>query len=79
MQYCSLRGCQFIEDISLGFGDYGSVFACTSISPMGYDALKIHERSGPYLRERDVYFRLKDIGIMEVEGHHVPEMIDFVS
>jgi hypothetical protein len=24
-----------------------------------------------------VYFRLRDIGIIEVEGHHVPEMIDF--
>ena len=44
---------------------------------MGYNALKIHERSRPYFRERDVYLRLRDIGISEVEGHHVPELIDY--
>lgn len=77
MQYCSLRGCQFIEDLSFGFGVHGSVFACSSTSPVGYNALKIHERSSPYVREKNVYFRLRDCGLIEVEGHHIPEMIDF--
>ena len=27
-------------------------------------------------RERDVYFRLRDLGIDVIQGHHVPQLID---
>ncbi|GAA4447943.1 hypothetical protein [Novipirellula rosea] len=40
------------------------------------NALKIHERELPYRRERDVYFRLRDLKNTEIEGHQVPVLID---
>jgi len=39
--------------------------------------LKIHERLDPYLRERDVYLRLYDHNVERIDGHHVPQLIDF--
>ncbi|MDX1926102.1 MAG: hypothetical protein SFV81_06270 [Pirellulaceae bacterium] len=77
LKYCDVRGYRFVEDVAFGFGVHGSVFACSGASPIGYNALKIHERRRPYACERDVYLRLKDMGINEVEGHHVPELVEY--
>jgi hypothetical protein len=41
------------------------------------NALKIHEREVPYVRERDVYFRLQNLEIHEIEGHNVPQFLGF--
>jgi hypothetical protein len=39
--------------------------------------LKVHERAESYERERDVYLRLRDHGIDLIQGHHVPQLIDY--
>lgn len=40
-------------------------------------ALKIHEQPQSYYCERDVYLRLREFQIDEIEGHYVPQLIDF--
>lgn len=39
--------------------------------------MKVHERPGPYRIERDVYFRLRELGIDLIQGHNVPQLIDW--
>ena len=39
-------------------------------------AVKLHGVAEIYRRERDCYFRLGDIGIDEIAGLNVPEMVD---
>jgi hypothetical protein len=39
--------------------------------------LKVHERTEPYRVERDVYLRLRALGIDQIQGHNVPQLIDF--
>ena len=41
------------------------------------NALKVHERADPYRIERDVYLRLRELGIDEIQGHNVPQLIDY--
>ncbi len=75
-EYCRRHGCKFIPDRRFGFGLHGSVFACTRSTSIR-NALKVHERSESYRVERDVYLRLRDRGIEQIQGHHVPQLIDF--
>jgi hypothetical protein len=59
----------------LGFGIHGIVFAIESNDHPGVSALKIHYWEEPYRRERDVYRRLQDEGVMAICSLQVPEMI----
>ena len=65
----------------LGFGVHGIVFATERHPKIGdsplRSALKIHEGETPYRRERDIYLRLKERGVIEVRGCEVPRLIRF--
>jgi hypothetical protein len=60
-----------------GSGMYGTVFA-RSLEDQGIKtALKIHENALPFARERDAYVRLQSFEIRMIEGHHVPQLVNF--
>jgi hypothetical protein len=59
----------------LGFGIHGIVFVAGNKSKSGNTAVKVHRESEPYLRERAVYERLKQIGLTEILGFNVPQFI----
>jgi hypothetical protein len=59
----------------LGYGLHGIVLAAKYQTQGGRCALKVHERDKEYRRERDVYLRLREHGITEIRGCHVPEML----
>jgi hypothetical protein len=58
----------------LGFGIHGIVFATENNKKAGQTALKIHRSAEPYFRERGVYERLRDAGISQILGFHVPRL-----
>lgn len=76
-EYCRRHGCELVVGEDLGFGVHGSVFACVRPTSLSRNALKVHERIEPYRVERDVYLRLRDRGIDQIQGHHVPQLIDY--
>ena len=76
-EYCQRHGITVDTNLSLGFGVHGSVFACLRATATFKTALKIHARERSYLSERDVYFRLRELGIEQIAGHHVPQLIDY--
>ena len=63
----------------LGFGIHGIVFAIKSQPGKRPSALraaiKIHRRQVDYLRERDIYFRLRDVGVSTIRGCNVPRLL----
>lgn len=59
----------------LGFGIHGMVFVLEGNADSGVSAVKIHENREPYRRERDIYERLAERGVIEVRGFTVPQMI----
>jgi hypothetical protein len=59
----------------LGFGIHGMVFLLEGNVDCGAAAVKIHENREPYRRERDIYERLAERGLVEVGGFAVPQMI----
>jgi hypothetical protein len=65
----------------LGFGVHGIVLSAESqIKTRGsslHSAVKVHEREACYLRERDIYLRLKERGIKEIRGCTVPKLIGY--
>ncbi len=61
----------------LGTGIHGIVFAVESNAEIGPAALKVHYSPEPYLRERRVYERLKELGVSEILGFDVPHLLDF--
>jgi len=61
----------------LGFGIHGIVFAIESNAHPGIAALKIHNAEEPYFREKQVYRRLAEAGILEIHGFRVPQLIAF--
>jgi hypothetical protein len=61
----------------LGSGVHGSVFAAEYHAESGRSALKSFTSEKWYRQERDVYLRIRQRGITQVRGCHVPEMIDF--
>lgn len=77
-EYCQRRKLELLQDV-LGFGVHGSVFVCKYHSQItgraAINAIKIHERREPYLRERDVYLRLKELQIESIQGHAIPQLI----
>ena len=61
----------------LGFGIHGIIFVAEGKSTAGKAALKVHHSVEPYLREREVYERLRDAGVSEILGFNVPQLIRF--
>jgi hypothetical protein len=59
----------------LGFGVHGIVFVAASKTKPGRVAIKVHEREESYGRERDVYLRLRDRGVRQIRGFHVPQLL----
>lgn len=59
----------------LGFGVHGIVLVAESQTKPGRSAIKVHEREPAYIRERDIYFRLRDQGVTELCGCHVPQFL----
>jgi len=59
----------------LGFGIHGTVFAIESNDHPGVSALKVHYWEEPYRRERDVYRRIQEEGVMAICGLQIPQMI----
>src|SRR5438270_291387 len=59
----------------LGFGIHGIIFVAGNKSKGGRTAVKVHRESEPYFRERTVYEHLKQAGITEILGFHVPQLI----
>ncbi len=61
----------------LGFGIHGIISVAEDKSKAGKTALKVHRSVEPYLREREVYQRLRDAGVSEILGFNVPQLIRF--
>lgn len=68
-------------DSCLGVGTQGSVFVCNlpaqSKPTIQQVAVKFHDRIVAYNREVAVYLRLRDLGINEVCGHIIPDLIGY--
>ena len=76
-EYCRRRERELLLQNKLGSGVHGSVFACRHHYDLaGRNAVKVFERPEPYLRERDVYLRLRGLGIDNIRGHSVPQLVD---
>jgi hypothetical protein len=61
----------------LGFGVHGSVFAAENQSNDDVVAIKAFESEECYVRERDVYLRLKELRMRSVHGCTIPTMTGF--
>jgi hypothetical protein len=61
----------------LGFGIHGIIFVAENNLKVGKTAVKAHRSLEPYQRERDAYERLKEAGVSEIIGFHVPQFISF--
>lgn len=59
----------------LGFGIHGIILVTEDNSKAGKTAVKAHRTLEPYLRERAGYERLREAGVTELEGFHVPQLI----
>lgn len=59
----------------LGFGIHGIVLVAENKPQGGRTAVKTHRYAEPYERERDIYGRLREAGIADILGFHVPELI----
>lgn len=68
-------------DSCLGVGTQGSVFVCSFPSRSGATreqfAVKFHEREIAYRRELAAYQRLRDLGINDVAGLIIPDLIGY--
>lgn len=71
--YTSRHQLQLAE--RLGFGIHGIIFVAEDNSKPGKTALKVHRSVEPYLREKSAYERLRTVGITEILGFHVPQLI----
>ncbi len=61
----------------LGFGIHGTVQVVESKVNRDQSAIKVHRSAAPYLREREVYERLRVAGVNNLLGFHVPQLIQF--
>jgi len=73
--YCARKGLRLLE--RLGAGIHGIVFTVEGNTEFGPAALKFHFSSEPYLREKEVYERLSKLGVTEIRGFDIPQLLDF--
>jgi len=66
---------------TLGAGLHGIVFTAESQHEKGFlpfrSAIKVHHRQDAYVRERDVYLRLEEHGVITVRGFRVPRLLRY--
>jgi hypothetical protein len=74
-EYANRRGS--VLDQPLGFGVHGSVFSAEDQSENGKTAIKVHQQSTDYIRERDAYLRLRDHGITAIRDCAIPQLIRY--
>jgi hypothetical protein len=74
-EYCRRQG--LVPVRRLGFGVHGSVFAAQSRINGKTTAIKSFEGERFYLRERNVYLRLKEFSVTHVRNAAVPELVGF--
>jgi hypothetical protein len=61
----------------LGSGIHGIVTVAQSDVKPGKFAIKVFCDDEPYIRERDVYERLREMEVSEILGFHVPQLVGF--
>lgn len=61
----------------LGRGVHGIVWVVQSQVKRGRSAVKAHERTEAYCRERDVYLRLQEQEVKQLGGCRVPQLLGF--
>ena len=71
--YASQQHCQLAE--RLGFGIHGIIFVAEDKRGGGKTAVKVHREEDPFRRELSVYERLQRIGVTEILGFNVPQLI----
>jgi len=59
----------------LGHGIHGIVYAAERNTEPGNVAIKVHRSREVHERERDIYLRLREAGVVEVLGFNVPKLI----
>jgi len=62
----------------LGYGMHGTVFLAESQGEIGAaagSAVKVHRRELEYLRERDIYLRLRERGVVNIRNCRVPQLL----
>jgi hypothetical protein len=59
----------------LGFGIHGTVHVVENESKQYQSAIKAYNSAEFYVRERAVYERLREAGVTELLGFHVPQFI----
>src|SRR5206468_13079847 len=75
--FASQHELQLAERLGFGIHGIGIIFVAEYNSNAGKTALKVHRSAEPYLREREVYQRLRDAGVSEILGFNVPQLIRF--
>lgn len=73
LDYAASHRLQLAE--RLGFGVHGIIYAAENKAKATNTAIKAFRELEPYLRERDVYERLKSADVTEILGFNVPELI----
>ncbi len=61
----------------LGGGVQGIVWTAKSQDEQGRTAIKVHRQEAAYLRERNAYLRLRELGVNAIYGSNVPELLDY--
>jgi hypothetical protein len=74
-EYAHLKGLVLGQE--LGSGIHGIVLDAKNQLNGDHSAVKVYRRDTFYIPERDVYFRLRDLGITTVCGHNVPQLINY--
>jgi hypothetical protein len=71
--YAAKYGLRLAE--RLGFGIHGTVLVAEHEGKHDRSALKAHNSPSCYCQERDVYERLREAGVSDVMGFHVPQLL----
>lgn len=66
--YASRRN--LVNEHQLGYGADGTIYSTNAAS-----AVKVYLRKEPYQRELACYLRLREEQVLEVCGHHVPQLV----
>jgi hypothetical protein len=78
-EFSHANGLDVVQE--LGFGVHGIVLATESHPESGASplrsAIKIHAQESAYIRERDIYVRLKERGVQDIRGLEVPQLLRF--
>ena len=74
-QFLKSRNHQLISH--LGTGTQGTVYLVNNPSRLSPLAVKFHNRQVAYNRELSVFLRLRDLGINNVQGHCIPDLIGY--